>query len=131
MRNCKGRNALVLFPFRELVRASENIQSLWRSVTTNSQQTTYSITGGVAGLTCGTSLAATVVSTGTANVVDGEVNRRIQGKETKASDVALGTQGTKNPRTIFELNYKGDVKKVAVSVGNNGYIVGANMRSLE
>ena len=72
-----------------------------------------------------------MVSTGTANVVDGEVNRRIQGKETKASDVALGTQGTKNPRTIFELNYKGDVKKVAVSVGNNGYIVGANMRSLE
>ena len=48
-----------------------------RSVTTNSQQTTYSITGGVAGLTCGTNLAATVVSTGTANVVDGEVNRRI------------------------------------------------------
>ena len=92
-------------------KASENIQSLWRSVTTNSQQTTYSITGGVAGLTCGTNLAATVVSTGTANVVDGEVNRRIQGKETKASDVALGTQGTKNLRTIFELNYKGDVKK--------------------
>ena len=59
----------------------------------------------------GASLAATVVSTGTANVVDGEVKRRIQGKETKASDVALGTQGTKNPRTIFELNYKGDVKK--------------------
>ena len=80
---------------------SHTAKCLWRSVTTNSQQTTYSITGGVAGLTCGASLAATVVSTGTANVVDGEVNRRIQGKETKASDVALGTQGTKIHEQFF------------------------------
>ena len=213
---------------------NEGTVSNWNSVAGSAAQ--GAITGGVAGLTCGASLAATVVSTGTANVVGGEVNRRIQGKETKASDVALdaavgcgsgalgyglnkaisvfgtkiqasrlikelqsqgvkcspekmlaigkqssgkiifleqgtekkgmmhilnkhgsefeqhgikqseiadflmeattkgkvvGTQGTNNPRTIFELNYKGDVKRVAVSIGNNGYIVGANMRSLE
>ncbi len=38
----------------------------------------------------------------------------------------VGYQGTKTPRTIYEFIYKGKKQRVAVQVGSNGYIVGAN-----
>jgi len=43
----------------------------------------------------------------------------------------VGTQGKKNPRTIYEFTYNGERQRVAVQVGSNGYIVSANSRSLE
>ncbi len=35
----------------------------------------------------------------------------------------VGMLGT---RTVYQILYKGEVKNIAVSVGENGYIVGAN-----
>lgn len=43
----------------------------------------------------------------------------------------LGYQGTVEPRRkIYELIFKGQKQYIAVSVGDNGYIVGANPASL-
>jgi hypothetical protein len=43
--------------------------------------------------------------------------------------VTEGTQvGTQRTRPIYELTFNGKVYRVAVSVGNNGFIVGANIR---
>ena len=38
----------------------------------------------------------------------------------------VGTQGKRNPRDIYEFEYNGETYRVAVQVGSNGYIVGAN-----
>jgi len=38
----------------------------------------------------------------------------------------VGTQGKRNPRTVYEFIYNGKKQRIAVQVGSNGYIVGAN-----
>ena len=43
----------------------------------------------------------------------------------------VGTQGKKNPRTVYEFIYKGEKQRIAVQVSKNGYIVGANPKSLK
>lgn len=43
----------------------------------------------------------------------------------------VGTQGKRDPRTIYEFTYNGKKQRIAVQVGSNGYIVGANLRSNE
>ena len=43
----------------------------------------------------------------------------------------VGTQGKRDPRTIYEFIYNGQKQRIAVQVGSNGYIVGANLRSNE
>lgn len=43
----------------------------------------------------------------------------------------VGTQGKKNPRTIYEFTYNGSKQRVAVQVSNNGYIVSANPKSMK
>lgn len=43
----------------------------------------------------------------------------------------VGTQGKRNPRTIYEFTYNGQKQRIAVQVSDNGYIVGANARSME
>ncbi len=43
----------------------------------------------------------------------------------------VGTQGKRNPRTIYEFVYDGKTQRIAIQVGSNGYIVGANLRSNE
>ena len=40
-------------------------------------------------------------------------------------------QGKRNPRPIYEFEYNGETYRVAVQVGSNGYIVGANPKSLK
>ena len=43
----------------------------------------------------------------------------------------LGYQGTVEPRReIYEVNFNGKKQYIAVTVGDNGYIVGANPASL-
>ena len=41
----------------------------------------------------------------------------------------VGTQGKRNPRTIYEFIYNGVTKRIAVQVSVNGYIVSANLKS--
>ena len=41
----------------------------------------------------------------------------------------VGTQGKRNPRTIYEFIYNGVTKRIAVQVSVNGYIVSANPKS--
>ncbi len=43
----------------------------------------------------------------------------------------VGTQGKRDPRTIYEFVYYGQKQRIAVQVGSNGYIVSANLKSLE
>ena len=44
----------------------------------------------------------------------------------------VGTQGKKNPpRTIYEFTYNGIKQRIAVQVSKNGYIVGANPKSMK
>lgn len=43
----------------------------------------------------------------------------------------VGTQGKRNPRTIYEFVYNGKKQRIAVQVGSNGYIVGANPKSMK
>lgn len=40
----------------------------------------------------------------------------------------IGTQGKKSnkPRQVYEVNFNGKVFKIAISIGSNGFIVGAN-----
>ena len=49
-------------------------------------------------------------------------------KTTIENGKIIGKQGKFNsqPRTIYEVNYNGKVVKVAITIGDNGYIVGAN-----
>ena len=47
------------------------------------------------------------------------------------SGMFLGYQGTVEPRReIYEVNFNGKKQYIAVTVGDNGYIVGANPASL-
>jgi filamentous hemagglutinin len=43
----------------------------------------------------------------------------------------VGTQGKRNPRTIYEFTYNGEKQRIAVQVSKNGYIVGANPKSIK
>lgn len=43
----------------------------------------------------------------------------------------VGTQGKRNPRTIYEFTYNGVTQRIAVQVSENGYIVGANPKSMK
>ena len=44
----------------------------------------------------------------------------------------VGTQGKKSPpRTVYEFTYNEKKQRIAVQVSNNGYIVGANPKSLK
>lgn len=43
----------------------------------------------------------------------------------------VGTQGRRNPRTIYEFVYNGVTQRIAVQVSTNGYIVGANPKSMK
>ena len=43
----------------------------------------------------------------------------------------VGTQGKRNPRSIYEFTYNGTKQRIAVQVSNNGYIVGANPKSIK
>lgn len=49
-------------------------------------------------------------------------------KTTIENGKIIGKQGKFNsqPRTIYEVNYNGKVVKVAITISDNGYIVGAN-----
>lgn len=42
----------------------------------------------------------------------------------------VGTQGKRNPRTIYEFVYNGVRQRIAIQVGSNGYIVGANPKRI-
>lgn len=42
----------------------------------------------------------------------------------------VGTQGNKNPRTIYDFDYNGKKQRIAIQIGSNGYIVSANPKSL-
>ena len=43
----------------------------------------------------------------------------------------VGYQGNGQGRPIYEVIFNGDKRKVAIMVGSNGYIVGANPRPIE
>ncbi len=42
----------------------------------------------------------------------------------------VGYQGKKNPRDIYEFTYRGRKQRVAVQISSNGFIVGANPKSV-
>jgi hypothetical protein len=42
------------------------------------------------------------------------------------SGIIIGTQGTKRKRDVYEFEFNGVVQYISISVGENGYIVGAN-----
>jgi hypothetical protein len=42
------------------------------------------------------------------------------------SGVIIGTQGTKGTRDVYEVDFNGAVQYISITVGDNGYIVGAN-----
>ncbi|MGW7052530.1 polymorphic toxin-type HINT domain-containing protein [Streptomyces sp. NPDC054887] len=42
----------------------------------------------------------------------------------------VGTQGKGDGRPIYEVEFKGQKRRVAVTVGNNGFVVGANPKSV-
>ena len=41
----------------------------------------------------------------------------------------VGTQGKRDPRTIYEFIYNGETHRIAVQISTNGYIVSANLKS--
>ena len=43
----------------------------------------------------------------------------------------VGTQGKRNPRTVYEFEYNGKKQRVAVQVSKNGFIVSANPKKSE
>lgn len=43
----------------------------------------------------------------------------------------VGMQGKRNPRAIYEFVYNGVVRRLAVQVASNGYIVSANPQSMK
>ncbi|WP_445448395.1 hypothetical protein [Enterococcus faecalis] len=43
----------------------------------------------------------------------------------------VGYQGRGTGRPIYEFIYQGEKKRVAITVGNNGFIVGANPVSIK
>ena len=40
-------------------------------------------------------------------------------------------QGSGTTRPIYEFVYKGEIQQIAITIGNNGFIVGANPRSIK
>ncbi|MEG4958852.1 MULTISPECIES: hypothetical protein [unclassified Microcoleus] len=42
------------------------------------------------------------------------------------SGIIIGNQGTKRKRDVYESEFNGAVQYISISVGENGYIVGAN-----
>lgn len=42
----------------------------------------------------------------------------------------VGYQGRGSGRPIYEFSYNNEVRRVAITIGNNGYIVGANPSSV-
>lgn len=46
------------------------------------------------------------------------------------SGTIVGYQGRGKGRPIYEFIYKGKTRRVAISIGSNGYIVGANPKSI-
>jgi filamentous hemagglutinin len=42
------------------------------------------------------------------------------------SGIVIGTQGTKGKRDVYEIEFNGVVQYISITVGENGYIVGAN-----
>lgn len=53
----------------------------------------------------------------------------VMGAITKGSIVSFQGRETVNPRPVYKFVYKGEIKYIAVTIGNNGYIVGANPRT--
>jgi len=45
------------------------------------------------------------------------------------SGTIIGYQGRGKGRPIYEFTYEGKTRRVAISIGSNGYIVGANPKS--
>jgi hypothetical protein len=45
-------------------------------------------------------------------------------KKTLTEGTRVGTQGTGRP--IYEVTFNGKVQRLAISVGDNGYVIGAN-----
>ncbi len=43
----------------------------------------------------------------------------------------VGAQGKKVPRTIYEFVYNGKKQRIAIQISENGYIVGANPKSVK
>lgn len=43
----------------------------------------------------------------------------------------VGSQGKRNPRTVYEFTYNGQKQRIAIQVSSNGYIVGANPKSIK
>lgn len=46
------------------------------------------------------------------------------------SGTIVGYQGRGKGRPIYEFKYEGKTRRVAISIGSNGYIVGANPKSI-
>ena len=42
----------------------------------------------------------------------------------------VGKQGKKKPRKIFEFVYEGKTRRIAITISDNGFIVGANPKSI-
>ena len=42
----------------------------------------------------------------------------------------IGYQGRGTGRPIYEFEYKGSTRRIAITIGSNGYIVGANPKSV-
>lgn len=42
----------------------------------------------------------------------------------------IGYQGKGNGRPIYEFKYNGKIERAAITIGNNGFIIGLNRRSL-
>ncbi len=53
----------------------------------------------------------------------------VMGAITKGSIVSLQGRDTVNPRPVYQFIHKGEIKYIAVTIGNNGYIVGTNPRT--
>ncbi len=80
---------------------------------------------------------------GLAHIID-QHGRQFNGKGISNADIPdyvleavyqghiVGTQGKREPpRTIYEFTYNGVKQRIAVQVADNGFIVGANPRSME
>lgn len=48
-----------------------------------------------------------------------------------AQGKVVGSQGKRNPRTIYEFEYNGKKQRVAVQVSENGFVVSANPKKTE
>ncbi|MCR5587501.1 MAG: hypothetical protein K6F77_08210 [Lachnospiraceae bacterium] len=46
------------------------------------------------------------------------------------SGTIVGYQGRGKGRPIYEFIYEGKTRRIAISIGSNGYIVGANPKSI-